>query len=68
MIFYIQSFIITLFYTVAKENHNAENNKERFIADKENYINENLDRKRWSNMLDAELFEQFLEFYNASIE
>ncbi|MBQ7965204.1 MAG: alpha/beta fold hydrolase [Ruminococcus sp.] len=49
-------------------DYNAENNKERFIADKENYINENLDRKRWSNMLDAELFEQFLEFYNASIE
>ena len=68
MIFSIKSFIITLFYTVAKENRNAENNKERFIADKENYINENLDRKRWSNMLDADLFAQFLEFYNSNIE
>ena len=41
--------------------------KDRFAADKADYIHENLDREKWSNMLDKEMFEQFLEFYNENI-
>lgn len=51
-----------------KYNYHIDANKERFIKDKENYINENIDRKKWSNMLDSKMFEQFLEFYNTSIK
>ncbi|MEE1219516.1 MAG: alpha/beta fold hydrolase [Ruminococcus sp.] len=49
-------------------DYNLAENQERFIKDKENYINENLDRKKWSNMLNTELFEQFLDFYNKNIK
>ena len=46
----------------------AEENKERFIADKADYINKNLDRKRWCNRLDTDMFERFIEFYDSNIE
>ena len=49
-------------------DYNAEENKEHFIADKADYINKNLDREKWSNMLDSELFKQFLNFYDKNIE
>lgn len=49
-------------------DYNLEENKERFIEDKENYCKENLDREKWSNMLDPEIFEQFVDFYNESLE
>ena len=43
----------------------AAENRERFAADKAEYIREHLDRKKWSGMLDEELFGRFLDFYNA---
>ena len=46
----------------------AEENQERFAADKAEYIHEHLDRARWSNRLDEELFEQFLAFYDANLQ
>lgn len=49
-------------------DYETEENKERFTADKTDYINKNLDRKEWSNMLDPEIFEQFLNFYDKNIE
>lgn len=49
-------------------DYEAEENKERFTADKADYINKNLDRREWSNMLDPEIFDRFLNFYDKNIE
>lgn len=46
----------------------ANENKERFMKDKAEYINDNLDRMKWSNRLDIDLFEQFLAFYDYAIQ
>lgn len=45
-------------------DYNIDENKERFAADKADYIHQNLDREQWCNMLDAELFECFVKFYD----
>lgn len=45
----------------------AEENKARFAADKAGYIRSNLDRTKWSGLLDPELFQRFLEFYDSHI-
>lgn len=45
-------------------DYKAEENKERFSAEKAEYIHNNLDRNRWGNMLDLELFEKFVSFYD----
>ena len=45
-------------------DYNAEENKPRFAEDKAKYITENLDHERWSNRLDQEMFDQFLDFYD----
>lgn len=47
-------------------DYNNANHKEQFAVDKANYINNHLDQDKWSNMLDAELFERFVNFYDAS--
>lgn len=49
-------------------DYNAEENKERFISDKADYIRNNLDRSRWSGMLDEELFAKFLSFYDKNVK
>ena len=49
-------------------DYNAEENIERFIEDKANYIVENLDHQRWSHRLDADLFARFLEFYEQAVK
>lgn len=66
---YINSFnaefdlwLQTLDYDYLSDEH-----KDQFIADKAEYIRQNLDRSKWCNMLDTELFEQFLAFYNEHI-
>ena len=41
--------------------------RERFIREKAEYINEHLDRYRWSHRLDEDLFDTFLEFYEGNI-
>ena len=48
-------------------DYNAPENKDRFIADKAGYIHANLDRTRWSHMLDTSLFDTFLAFYDAHL-
>ena len=48
-------------------DYNAEENNERFKADKAEYIHLHLDRNKWCNMLDTELFTRFLQFYNDNI-
>ncbi len=48
-------------------DYNMEENKKRFSEDKTTYINNNLDRDRWSDMLNDELFEEFVNFYNEQI-
>ena len=48
-------------------DYNAEENIERFKADKVDFIHQHLDRSRWCHMLDAELSEQFLRFYDENI-
>ena len=49
-------------------DYKAEENEERFIEDKANYITENLDHARWSTRLDKELFAQFLDFYDKAVK
>ena len=48
-------------------DYKAEENKERFIEEKAEYIMQNLDHARWSSRLDEELFSSFLAFYNKAI-
>ena len=49
-------------------DYKAEENEDRFIEDKANYITENLDHARWSTRLDKELFAQFLDFYDKAVK
>ncbi len=49
-------------------NYNAEENKDRFIKDKADYITENLDHEKWSHRLDEDLFARFLDFYEQAIK
>ena len=48
-------------------DYSAKENADRFISDKAAYIHDNLDRDKWSHMLDEEMFEEFLTFYNENI-
>lgn len=45
----------------------AAENGERFAADKADYIHSHLDRDKWSNMLDQDLFEDFVRFYDENL-
>jgi hypothetical protein len=42
-------------------------NYDRFVKDKADYINEHLDREKWSHKRDPELFKQFLDFYDKNL-
>ena len=46
----------------------AEENQERFRKEKADYIKNNLDRDKWCNMLDTDLFKNFLDFYNNHLQ
>lgn len=48
-------------------DYEAEENQERFSEDRAEYIHENLNREKWCNMLDQELFSQFVAFYDAHL-
>lgn len=48
-------------------DYNTVENRERFSEDKANYIYQNLDREKWCNSLDLELFEDFVGFYDEHI-
>ena len=45
----------------------AKENQERRQKDKADYIRENLDRERWANRVNKELFGQFVTFYDEHI-
>ena len=49
-------------------DYDTTENKEQFSDDKANYIYHNLDREKWCNSLDMELFEDFVEFYDEHID
>ena len=49
-------------------DYNAAENKERFEADKADYIHSHLDRDKWCNMLNTELFENFVQFYDENLK
>lgn len=49
-------------------DYKAAENKERFSADKADYIRNNLDRDKWCNMLNTELFEEFVNFYDEHLK
>ncbi|MBQ8653725.1 MAG: alpha/beta fold hydrolase [Clostridia bacterium] len=46
----------------------ADANKERFAADKADYIRLRLDRTKWASMLDTDLLDRFAAFYDAHLE
>ena len=48
-------------------DYDASENKERFSEDKADYIHKNLDRGKWCNSLDLQLFEAFVGFYDERI-
>ena len=45
-------------------DYDSAENKERFAEDKADYICQNLDREKWCDSLDLELFEDFVGFYD----
>lgn len=47
---------------------NAAENRERFMADKADYIHRKLDRARWCNTLDLDLFDEFVGFYDDNLK
>ena len=49
-------------------DYKADEYSDRFAADKAEYIHEHLDREKWCSMLDEELFDRFLRFYNDHLE
>ena len=49
-------------------DYNSVENKERFIADKADWLNKNIDRKKWASRLDTDIVSQFVDFYNKSLE
>ena len=49
-------------------DYKAEENKARFTEDKAAYFHARLDRARWSDRLDEELFAQFLAFYQSNMQ
>ena len=48
-------------------DYKADENKDRFRKDKADYIHEHLDRKRWCDRLDKEMFDSFVKFYDEHI-
>lgn len=48
-------------------DYNASENKEQFIKDKADYMHKNLNREKWCNSLDLELFGVFVDFFNKNL-
>ncbi len=48
-------------------DYEAKENKDRFKKDKADYIHNNLDREKWCNRLDTDVFDKFLNFYDEHI-
>ena len=49
-------------------DYKATENKEQFIEDKSDYIHKNLDRDKWCNSLNNELFQNFVDFYDEQVK
>ena len=49
-------------------DYNNTENKEKFAVDKGDYIHNNLDWDKWCNMLNSELFESFVSFYDEHLK
>lgn len=49
-------------------DYNAAGNRERFMTDKAGYIHNNLDRDKWTDLLNKELFEKFGNFYDEHLK
>ncbi|WP_072469570.1 hypothetical protein [Urinicoccus massiliensis] len=45
-------------------DYKAKENKDSFVKDKADFIDANLDRKKWSNRLDIKLVKKFVNFYD----
>ncbi|MBR4223471.1 MAG: alpha/beta fold hydrolase [Oscillospiraceae bacterium] len=45
----------------------APENSERFSSDKDEYMRTHLDREKWTHMLDEDLFDRFVAFYDEHI-
>ena len=48
-------------------DYDYKEDKERFSQDKADYIHKNLDREKWSHMLDQDMMGQFLDFYDENL-
>lgn len=48
-------------------DYKSDENKERFEKEKAEYIKENLDREKWCNKLDTDLFERIVKFFDDNI-
>ncbi len=48
-------------------DYKAEENTDRFIKDKADYIHEHLDREKWCNRLNMTMMDDFLSFYNENL-
>ena len=46
----------------------AEENIDRYWEERAGYVHEHLDREKFSHMLDEEMFETFLNFYDENLE
>ncbi len=49
-------------------DYHAAENRERFEADKADYLHNHLDRDKWCNTLNLELFENFVDFYDETLK
>lgn len=49
-------------------DQNTEKNKAHFSESRAEYIHTHLDRAQWSNRLDEDLFDQFLNFYDLNMK
>ena len=49
-------------------DYKAEENKDRFVKEKAEYITKNLDHSRWSKRLDEDLFASFVAFYDKAVQ
>lgn len=49
-------------------DRNAAENRKRFESDKADYIHGHLDRDKWCNALDVDLFDKFVKFYDDNLE
>ena len=58
----LDNWLQTLAYDVKDEK-----NKDRLEADRADFIHSHLDRERWCNTLNLELFAQFVNFYDENL-